>query len=165
MEYLKTKPYAYGEMYLPHDAQNKSFQTGKSTRELMIAHGAATRLLPNLSVQDGIQGVRFTLENTFFNTDNADVRMGLNALKIYQREWDDKKKMFKEAPLHDWSSNPADAFRSLSMAINPSAARKSEEVANKLRVNPTRLSVVSTALNLENLHADRAASLGSNRRI
>lgn len=121
---LRDKPYAYGMAYLPHDARNKSFQTGKSVREQLMAAGMKTSLVPSLSVQDGIQAVRKTIPQCYFNTGSADVRIGLSALKSYQREWDAKTQMFRASPKHDWSSNPADAFRMLCLALNPSAMKR-----------------------------------------
>ena len=32
--------------------------------------------------------------------------------------WDEKLKTLKPAPLHDWASHPADAFRYLAMGLN-----------------------------------------------
>lgn len=158
---LGTRPYEYGTFYLPHDAKNKSFQTGKSTRELMIAAGVKTQLVANLSVQDGIQAVRKTLPSVYFNTSNDDVRVGLNALRTYQREWDDKRRVFKENPKHDWSSNPADAFRMLALALNPTAVkRESRNLNTKVRV---KTEVGSNVLTLENLFAERSARPRSNR--
>lgn len=151
LAFLRTKPYAYGTFYLPHDAKNKSFQTGKSVRELMTSAGAQCRLVPSLSVQDGIQAVRYTLPQCYFNTDNPDVRFGLNALKLYQREYDDKKKMFRESPKHDWTSHPSDAFRMFALATNPtSAVRQSAPLTFKKEEN-----VGSNVLNLDNLYRDR----------
>jgi hypothetical protein len=151
--FLRTKPYAYGTGYLPHDAKNKSFQTGKSVRELMWADGFKTQLVANMSVQDGIQAVRKTLPMCYFNTDNPDVRVGVNALRAYQREWDDKKRMLKEAPKHDWSSNPADAFRMFALAMNPTATKRGSQVINTSKLkNPSGGNVLC----LENLFADHA---------
>lgn len=155
---LRAKPYAYGEAYLPHDAKNKSFQTGKSTLELMRAAGMTCRLVPSLSVQDGIQAVRYTLPNVYFNTPNKDVKMGLNALKIYQREWDDKKRIFREEPKHDWSSNPADAFRMLALALNPSAAKKAAQVIKHAKPAPN-----SNVFTLNTLFADREQAIRNTR--
>lgn len=148
LAHLRSKPYAYDDFWLPHDAKNKSFQTGKSVRELMIAAGCKTKIVPSLSVQDGIQAVRNTLPNVYFNTANEKVREGLSALRTYQREWDDKKKIFKEQPKHDWSSNPADAFRYLCLAMNPFTAKKAN--LNLYKETPP-----NNVLNLNNLFADR----------
>lgn len=155
---LRSKSYAYGEAWLPHDAFNKSFQTGKSTVELMTGAGMKCRRVPSLSVQDGIQAVRATLPKVFFSTSNSDVRIGLDALKIYQREWDDKRRMFREAPKHDWSSNPSDAFRMLALALNPAGAKRAAQIIRHEK--PVANSNVFT---LNNLFADRETRIRSNR--
>lgn len=155
---LRGRSYVYGTFYLPHDARNKSFQTGKSVRELMQAAGCQTQLVAQLSIQDGIQAVRKTLPNCYFNTDNKDVRVGLSALKSYQREWDDKKQIFREQPKHDWSSNPADSFRYLALAMNPLATQKASRVISQQQ-KP------SNVITLENLYADRAARQSGPKRI
>jgi hypothetical protein len=51
--------------------------------------------------------------------DAAKCARGIEALKQYRREWDDKLKTFKRAPLHDWTSHGADAFRYLAMSFAP----------------------------------------------
>ena len=40
---------------------------------------------------------------------------GIEALKQYQREWDEDRKIFKDKPKHDWTSHAADAFRYLAV--------------------------------------------------
>lgn len=153
--------YAYGTFWLPHDAKNKSFQTGKSVRELFLAQKAQVRMVPELSVQDGIQAARITLPTCVFNvgTDSTQptpsqtrVRQGLNALKVYQREWDDKKRIFKQTPLHDWSSNPADAFRYLSLAINSNSLKHLNHRLDNPKTNSTP---TPNVINLNNLFAER----------
>lgn len=157
---LRQRPYAYGTAYLPHDAKNKSFQTGKSTRELMIKAGMVTQIVPDLSVQDGIQATRKTLHDIQFNTHNPEVMVGLNALRIYQREWDDKRRMFKESPKHDWSSNPADAMRMLSLAMTTSAAKRGSKT-----IQSTLPKLGSNVYNLDTLWAERDAYRKDSRRI
>ena len=161
MDKMRSYPYAYGLGYLPHDAKNKSFQTGKSIRELMWEQKFRTQLVPNLSVQDGIQAVRKTLPSVYFNTSNPNVVQGLNALRVYQREWDDRARMFKEKPKHDWASNPADAFRMFALAMNPSAARRASTGAVQAPKSPAGGNVMT----LESLFRDRENSMARNRRI
>jgi hypothetical protein len=36
-------------------------------------------------------------------------------LRAYRREWDEKNKVYKDKPLHDWASNPSDAYRTFAM--------------------------------------------------
>jgi hypothetical protein len=160
LAHLQTLPYAYGTFWLPHDAKNKSFQTGKSVREQFIAAGATTRLVPELSVQDGIQAVRKTLPSVQFNTANPNVIQGLNALRVYQREWDDMRRMFREKPKHDWSSNPADSFRYMCLATNPGSAKLEKRVFTSKVPVPA-----SNVVSLDNLYRDREASNAGPRRI
>lgn len=155
---LQKKPYSYRPFYLPHDAKNKSFQTGKSVRELMMAQGAESIIVPSLSIQDGIAGVRATLPGCYFNTANPNVKEGLTALKMYQREYDEKRACFKQKPLHDWSSNPADAFRYLSLGSNPFTAKR--DGRSMMAKKPD---LPGKVVNLENLFADNEAKSGVER--
>lgn len=154
LEELQELPYVYEPFWLPHDAKNKSFQTGKSTRELMWAAGAKTQQVPELSVQDGITAVRATLPKVYFNTGSENVRKyGLPALIMYQREYDEVKRVYRQKPRHDWASNPADAFRYLCLAVNPFTAKTADRTLQMAKPETP----ANNVLNLENLFADRAA--------
>lgn len=166
---LYEKPYAYGDFYLPHDAKNKSFQTGKSTREQLNDMGAKTIIIPNLTVQDGIQAVRKTLPMIQFNTapfkHDEGVRLGLSALRTYQREWDDKNRRFRDAPLHNWASNPADAMRMLALAMNPTAAKRASRRLPSAMPQQVAGMMASNVLNLESLFAERERQRAESRRV
>jgi hypothetical protein len=41
---------------------------------------------------------------------------GVEAVRQYQREWDEERKVFANKPLHNWCSHPADALRYLALA-------------------------------------------------
>jgi hypothetical protein len=107
--------YKYGYHYLPHDARAKTMASeGKSIIEqfsakIDIKH---LKIVPNLSIQDGIQATRLALTRCWF--DNR-CEEGIECLRQYQREWDDDKKVFRDRPKHDWTSHSADAFRYLSI--------------------------------------------------
>lgn len=108
-EVLKAKGWRYGEwLYLPHDARAKSLQTGRSIEEQFRSLGWKPRIVPELGLVDGIQAARLTLRDCWFDERCSD---GLEALKQYQREWDDGKRAFRDRPRHDWTSHYADAFR------------------------------------------------------
>ena len=106
---LKAKPYKYGDwLWLPHDARAKSLQTGRSIEEQFRTMGWKTRITPELGLIDGVQAARLTLGDCFIDSKCQD---GLDALKQYQREYDEDKKCFRDKPRHDWTSHYADAFR------------------------------------------------------
>ena len=68
-----------------------------------------------MTVEDGIEAVRNTLSRCYF--DETKTNRGINALSSYHKAWDEKKKIYKDYPEHDWSSHGSDAFRYLSLAI------------------------------------------------
>ena len=107
--------YKYGYHYLPHDARAKTLASGgksiieQISAKIDIKH---LKIVPNLSLQDGIQASRLALTRCWF--DNR-CEEGIECLRQYQREWDDDKKVFRDRPKHDWTSHSADAFRYLSI--------------------------------------------------
>jgi hypothetical protein len=107
--------YKYGYHYLPHDARAKTLASGgksiieQISAKIDIKH---LKIVPNLSLQDGIQATRLALTRAWF--DNR-CEEGIECLRQYQREWDDDKKVFRDRPKHDWTSHSSDAFRYLSI--------------------------------------------------
>jgi len=128
-EVVMGKPYRYVKHNLPHDARAKTLASGgKSVIEQLAHHLGLGNLaiVPDLSVQDGIQAVRAMLPRVWFDANKcAD---GIEALKQFQREFDEDKKTFRQTPRHDWCSHPADAFRMLAIAwrSEPTAQRPAE---------------------------------------
>ncbi len=62
-----------------------------------------------MSVQEGIDAVRTMLPRIWFDRENcAD---GIEALKQYRTEYNDKRQVYSDRPLHDWSSDYADSVR------------------------------------------------------
>jgi hypothetical protein len=107
--------YRYGIHWLPHDARAKTLASGgKSIIEQISTKIDIKQLkiVPNLSLQDGIQASRLALNRTWFHNRCEE---GIECLRQYQREWDDDKKVFRDRPKHDWTSHSADAFRYLSI--------------------------------------------------
>jgi phage terminase large subunit len=110
-----------GTAYVPHDAKVKEWGSGRTRVETMSALQLKPMLVPLASLDDGINAVRRTLPLCVFHPRCEEG--GISALEQYRREWDDDRKCFTPKPLHDWSSNPADAFRYLSQAWRPAPRR------------------------------------------
>ncbi|WP_051767909.1 hypothetical protein [Sphingobium sp. DC-2] len=104
----------HGTDYVPHDARVKEWGTGRTRVETMQSLSLKPEVVPQASLLDGINAVRRTLPLCVFHERCEEV--GIAALEMYQREWDDDKKMFKQNPLHNWSSHLSDAFRYLAMS-------------------------------------------------
>jgi phage terminase large subunit len=113
---LKSKEYVYGTHYMPHDAKVREWTSGKSRVEVARGLGLKVRILPQIEEkQDAIEQVRNILPRCIFNGSKCE-RL-IDALKTYRKEWDDERRVFKDSPLHDWSSNGADAFSYMCWSI------------------------------------------------
>lgn len=104
----------HGTDFVPHDARVKEWGTGRTRVETMRGLGLSPEVVTQAGLMDGINAVRRTLPRCVFHPRCEET--GLAALEQYRREWDDERKTFKAAPLHDWSSHASDAFRYLSLA-------------------------------------------------
>lgn len=112
----------YARHWLPHDARPRRLGMGGKSI-LQQFHEAARRydglgtfalIQSKLDVQEGIQAARKTFQRVRFH--KTFCHLGLNALRHYHREWDPDLKKFADAPMHDWSSHGADAWRYLSLS-------------------------------------------------
>lgn len=123
LQKLQERGYVYGTDWLPHDAQAKQMASGRSVEELMRAAGRTVRIVPRLSLADGINAARTVFSKCWFDeTKTAD---GLQCLRHYRYELDEDKKTFKRTPLHDWASHGSDAFRYFAIAMEePKAERE-----------------------------------------
>ena len=112
---LMDRGYNYGDDWLPHDAKVHSLETGRTRVETLQALGRKNlRLVPKHKVEDGINGARVSLTDCWFALDRcAD---GVEKLRQYRREYDEKTRAFNDSPKHDFTSHCADAFRYACMA-------------------------------------------------
>ncbi len=135
-ETVTQKPYRYAKHYLPHDARAKSLQTGKSIIEQLATHLDVAKLavVPDIGVQSGIQAVRMMLPRVWF--DGEKCREGIEALRQYQREYDEDKKAYRQSPRHDWTSHPSDAFRMLAVSYAEQADKTPTLEPKPLIVGP-----------------------------
>lgn len=135
---LKDKPYVYGEHIYPHDVAVSELGTGTTRLETLRKLGLPGRVLKAARVDDGINAVRMLLPRCWFDLERCE--SGLDALRMYQRDWDDKAQDFRSSPRHDWTSHGADAFRYLATGIDTAAATVSGRTFTPLRQNfATRL--------------------------
>jgi phage terminase large subunit len=112
-EWLNSQNYR-GVDWVPHDARVREWSTGRTRIETLRGMGRKPRLVPDASLQDGINAARITIPKVRF--DAVRCARGIDCLKSYQAEWSEELRVYKKTPLHDWSSHGADAFRYLSLA-------------------------------------------------
>lgn len=106
---LREKGYNYGIMWLPHDAFHKRLESNKSIAEQFKEAGFTVKRVKKLGINHGIQEVRKLFPRMWFDKEKC--KQLIRAIENYHKEWDDKKKVFKDNPLHDWSSHASDALR------------------------------------------------------
>jgi len=143
---VAAKPYHYEKHYLPHDARAATFASnGKTTIEQLVPFLGFSNMaiVPRLSVQDGIQAARMTLPHCWF--DEAKCKEGIEALRQYEREYDEDKKAFRASPKHNWASNPADAFRMLATSWRDQQPKRIVHPERALIVGPGNQSTLEDA--------------------
>lgn len=119
---LMAKGYTYGRHYAPHDIQVRELGTGVSRLEVAKRLGIRFDVIPMMSIEDGIEAVRRVLGSCWFDEVKCD--LGISALNSYHKEYDEKNKVYRNQPKHDWSSHGADAFRGFAvMATKTSTYR------------------------------------------
>jgi hypothetical protein len=116
---LEAKAYRYGQV--------RELGTGKSRIETLGELGLRNvEVVPRQEVADGINAVRLMLARCWFDAERC--ARGIEALKQYRREWDGKRQVWRERPLHDWTSHAADALRTLATARTPVKSAKKLEI-------------------------------------
>ena len=131
VRWLRENNYHLAENLLPHDAQVRELGTGKSRLEMLSQAGLNCRVVPRVSVEDGIQTVRRHLGRCWFNV--PQVTEGLNYLRQYRREFDEKHSVFKARPLHDFSSHAADSFRYMMVGLDETGSDWSKSLTVNTR--------------------------------
>lgn len=115
INWLRDNRYDTAEQLLPHDIQVRELGTGKSRLEVLEEAGLNCRVVPKLAIDDGIQAVRRILPRCWFNTK---VKDAVDLLRNYRRTYDEKRDVFYDKPLHDFTSHAADSFRYLAVGLN-----------------------------------------------
>jgi len=126
---LKSKDYTYGKHIGPHDIRNMDFSTGITRWEKARRLGFTFVVADKISIVDGIEAVRSKLPTMWF--DQKKCAPLIKALENYRQEFDAKKKVYKDKPLHDVFSNFADSMRYLCISLHKVRMGSSPEDINK----------------------------------
>jgi phage terminase large subunit len=124
-EVLEAKGYAYANALVPHDARVKEWGSGRTRLEQMVKLKLKPFVVPSHKLMDGISAARLTLPVARFDKEKC--ALGLACLRDYRAEYDHEKKVLKTAPLHNWASHGADAWRYLSIGWKAARAAEPEK--------------------------------------
>jgi hypothetical protein len=94
---------------LPHDGEARELQTGKSRKQFLEERNFNVSIVPRHEPMDGIDAARVRFNRMWFDAEKC--ARGIDCLRMYRSEFDDKNQVLRPRPLHDWASHGADAFR------------------------------------------------------
>lgn len=115
LKHLQTKPYVYGDNWLPHDATHELLASAMTVEQQMRAAGFKVRITPRTTINDGINATRTIFGKCWFDAEKcAD---GLEVLRHYRYAMDIDAVTRKREPLHDWASHGSDALRYMAVAL------------------------------------------------
>lgn len=105
----------WGYHFGPHDIDQKHQGWEHTESRLMQArkYGWHFQMVPKVSVEDGIESVRYMFAR--MRIDEVNANLAIRALREFQREFDEKRGVYKKAPLENWAIHIADAFRYLAV--------------------------------------------------
>lgn len=113
--------FTYYKHWIPHDARAKTLAAAGVTIEEQLRDYLGqdkVEIVAKLPPLDGIQAFRWLLQrkNTRIHP-RCNEKLGIEALKMYHYEYDERAKAYTNKPEHDWTSHAADAARYLGVVI------------------------------------------------
>jgi hypothetical protein len=144
VDWLEERGYRGGIDWVPHDARQRVAGSGSGnglarTRiETLIRLGRKPQVVPDHKPMDRVSAGRKTIPVARF--DAARCAKGLECLRSYKFEWDEKLRTFRKVIKHDWSSHGGDAWGHLSVAwqypsLRPKENRESMRGAEAMTVD------------------------------
>jgi hypothetical protein len=121
---LRDKDYVYGKHIAPHDIKVREMGTGKSRFEVSRDLGLRFHVCPHILIEDGIEAARTILSRCYFDSKKCNILV--EALRQYRKDYDEKRKVYRDKPLHDWTSHAADAFRYLALGTRDLTINKQQ---------------------------------------
>lgn len=110
-ERMKHYNYASRGHLAPHDIKVRNMGEDARTRQ-EVAKAVGIDFTPVKRVsqkEDGIEAIRSILSRCWFDEKNC--KRGIDALKGYRKEWNEKMMIYEDRPVHDWTSHGTDAFQ------------------------------------------------------
>lgn len=135
IEKAAKRGFEYGDHYLPHDIDQRELSSGQSRKRTLetLIPGTVIAVRQH-HVLDGINAVRKMLGRTWI--DDRFCARGIESLRQYVREWDDRLKDWKANPFHNWASHGADAARSFAAGFDDPLAVKEIKPKRRYEAEP-----------------------------
>lgn len=121
----RMKNYVYSTHYGPHDIEVRELSTGVSRKTTAESLGISFTPTPAPKTkEEGIEAIRTILARCWF--DKTKCKRGIDALKGYRKDWNDELQVYKNKPIHDWTSHGTDAFQTMALN-NPQPMVRNEQ--------------------------------------
>lgn len=132
----ESEGYQYGTMWLPHDADEERLQSKRTTRQQVEAD-FKVRIVPKISVAEGIQAARTLFPTCWFDERNCGD--GLDALRNYHYDVKDDQggETRSKNPVHSWASHGSDAFRYMGVALREETPKKVHKPKVRTTIRPS----------------------------
>lgn len=115
-ERLQNRGYVYAQHWMPHDSKHGTLASeGKTVAGLMKGYGFDIQQVPKISLEDGLGYARTIFSRCYFDENKC--AEGLQDLRHYKYELDEKTNLFSKTPKHDEHSHAADAFRYFAVSV------------------------------------------------
>jgi len=113
----KSRPYKIARWFLPHDANVEDLSADRSRADIFRGLGCRVKVLRvTSSVNNDISVCRANMPMIWIDPEECGLIVDM--MYNYSKEWDSKGGCWKDRPLHDEWSNPADAFRYMILGYN-----------------------------------------------
>lgn len=111
VDVIKSKPYKYNKIFMPHDASKRDIITGKSLHERAKAEfNLTTTLIPQS--KDVVQDINYVRSQFHrIKIDQQKCSVLIKHLDNYKKKYNSRIGMFSGKPEHNEASNGADSFR------------------------------------------------------
>jgi len=140
--WLNDKGYQ-GNDYVPHDILVTEWGSKRTRFELLQSMGRKPRRLPRVSVADGLQAARSTINASVMHGGEDDrarrVEKWLEGCRNYRPEWDEERKTFREVPVKDWAEHIGSMTRYLGLAwrdVQPAKPKEKKPTEVIYTANP-----------------------------
>ena len=117
-EWRSTRGAHFGQHFGPHDLMVREWSGGRSRLDVAYDMGLDFDVIPRKNKADTLDCIRSLLPMCKFNMASEEVRNLVDALRLYRREYDEELGVFKDKPVHDWTSHYVDAFSTLCWGFN-----------------------------------------------
>jgi phage terminase large subunit len=119
LQQMQARGYIFGTDWLPWDIgmHAKQLGSGRSIEELLRLAGRKVRIVPRLTVADGIAAARTVFPLCWFDRERCE--KGLRRLRHYRYGEIKTMQHHTREPLHDDASHGSDAFRAFAICAKP----------------------------------------------